>query len=317
MTESQEIDKEAVDKQLHEQQPALLGEVLQAARAARQLTLQDVSNSLRYSVKQIDALEKGDYDLLPDAVITRGFIRNYAKLLEIDAEPLLASYRETVSVQPEKMIAVKSSMRPIQLTKESQPWLKYIIGSILVLLFLLAWLFYIDYMPKPSRATADNTTEVVEKIAPVPAEALPEVALPVAQRAADDASASDLTAGTDAASNDLSPVAAADEKPADAAVAAEDKPLSAPLQQQAAMNVAADKGLTMTFTALSWVSVTDKTGRVVYQKIAHAGDKVTLNAAAPLTVVIGNAGGTRVNFKGTDVDLAPKTKDNVARITLE
>lgn len=317
MTEPQEIDKETESDQI--QPPALLGEVLQVARVAKQLSQQDVSNSLRYSVKQIDALEKGNYDLLPDAMITRGFIRNYAKLLEIDAEPLLASYRDAVSSQPKKMIAVNSSMRPVQLTKESQPWLKYILGSILVLLFLLAWLFYIDYMPKPTPATVENTAGLAEKVAPVPAEALPEVALPAAQRAANDASASDLTAGTDAApiNNTPQPAASAEAQAAGAIVAPELKPSTAPNEQQAAMTVVSDKPLIMTFTALSWVSVTDKSGKVVYEKVSHGGDKVTVNATPPLNLVIGNASGTKLNFGGVDVDLAAKTKDNVARITLE
>lgn len=317
MTELQEIDKEVGDHQLHKPQAIPLGELLQAARVAKQLTQQDVSNSLRYSVKQIDALEKGDYGLLPDAMITRGFIRNYAKLLEIDAEPLLASYREAVSSQPEKTIAVRSSMRPVLLTKESQPWLKYILGSILVLLFLLAWLFYIDYMPKPSRAEVENSAQVTQKSAPVTVEALPEIALSAAQRAAEDSSVSDLTASPDAALNNTSAQSAADVKPLDPMVQSELKPLSAPAQQQAVMADVSEKVLMMTFTALSWVSVTDKSGKVVFEKVSHSGDKVAINVIPPLNLVIGNASGTKLNFGGVDVDLAPNTKDNVARITLE
>jgi cytoskeleton protein RodZ len=73
----------------------------------------------------------------------------------------------------------------------------------------------------------------------------------------------------------------------------------------------------MVFTGQTWVSVTDKSGKVIFEKMAHAGDKETFNAAPPLNVVIGNASATKLDFGGRDVDLAAHTKNNVARITLE
>jgi cytoskeleton protein RodZ len=330
MAELQEMDQGVADEQ-PQSQPATLGEVLQAARVAKQLTQQDISNSLRYSVKQINALEQCEFDLLPDAMITRGFIRSYAKLLEIDAEPLLASYRQSVSSESDKVIAVRSSMRPVQLTKESQPWLKYILASILVLLFLLAWLFYVDYMPKPSGEAVEKTSEVIEEAAPAATESLPEIALPAAQRMAEsDAVVPDLAADPNAAINTATQPAtvAADVKPLDTVTQSDLKPLAPPVNQQMQVPVTAspvtissvkpaDKTLSMSFTAQTWVSVADKSGKVVYEKMSHSGDLATINAAPPLNLVIGNASGTKLNFGGKDIDLAPNTKDNVARITLE
>ena len=322
MAELQEIEQDTTDNQ-PQSQSASLGEVLQAARVAKQLTQQDISNSLRYSVKQINALEQGEFDLLPDAMITRGFIRSYAKLLEIDAEPLLTSYRQSVSSESDKKIAVHSSMRPVQLTKESQPWLKYILASILVLLFLLAWLFYVDYMPKPPAEAVEKTSEVIEEAAPAATEPLPEIALPAAQRMAEsDAVAPDLAADPNAAATQPA-IAAADVKPLDPVTQNDLKPLTPPVTQQMQAPVTtspvkpADKTLNMTFTAQTWVSVTDKSGKVVYEKMSRSGDLATINAAPPLSLVIGNASGTKLNFGGKDIDLAPNTKDNVARITLE
>jgi cytoskeleton protein RodZ len=320
MAEIQETDKETTDSQA-QSQPTSLGEVLQAARVAKALSLQDVSDNLRYSVKQVDALEKGEYHSLPDAMITRGFIRNYARLLGIDAEPLLASYRQSVASESDNLIAVRSSMRPVQLTKESQPWLKYILASILVLLFLLAWLFYVDYMPKPSNVTADKAPEVVDEAVTTVTEPLPEIALPAAQRLAeDDSVAPDLLAAPNAATQSATNVA--DVKPVGALAQTDLQPLAPSVTQQmvpATTSLAkpADKTVSMVFTAQTWVSVTDKSGKVVYEKMSHNGDKETINIAPPLNLVIGNASGTKLNFGGKDIDLAPNTKDNVARITLE
>jgi len=95
------------------QHEASLGEVLAATRKSKNLSQQDVSNHLRFSVKQIDALENNEFSALPDATTTRGFIRNYARFLELDAEPLLAGYRKQVpDGQHSNTLVVHSSMRP-------------------------------------------------------------------------------------------------------------------------------------------------------------------------------------------------------------
>lgn len=168
---------------------APLGEALLSARNTKKLTQKDVSNSLRISIKQIAALETNDFTILPDAMITRGFIRNYARFLDIDAEPLLASYRARMPDKTPNAISVQPSMNQVMSGKESQPWLMYILGSILVLLFLLAWLFYVDYMPKPVKPVVEKTSEIAA-VSTQPAEiALPEIALPVAEREAENEAA--------------------------------------------------------------------------------------------------------------------------------
>src|SRR3954471_10758468 len=84
----------------------VLGPLLQNARQKRNLSMEDVSNRLRISLRQVRALEADDFSALPEPMITRGFIRNYARLLDIDAEPLLAAYRIIVPVQSPRAISI-------------------------------------------------------------------------------------------------------------------------------------------------------------------------------------------------------------------
>jgi len=370
MTESQEIEIEKPGDDLQNRQESL-GAVFLAARTAKKLSQQDVSNNLRFSIKQIDALENNAFDLLPDAVITRGFIRNYARLLEIDAEPLLASYRASVADDSDKGITVRSSMHPVQLTKDSQPWLKYVLGSILVLLFLLAWFFYMDYKPKLTSAAIEKAPEVVVENKTSVAMPLPEVALPAAERQTDgsdiatggvdganpqmiDTQATDTLAGyakslgASAAQTDLKlpaesnkkidvikeaepkeikpkEVKPGDVKPGDVkpsevkaseVKAAVQQALAAQPSQVAAAN-SADRTVNMTFSDRTWVSVTDKSGNVIYEKLSRNGDTETINGKPPFNMVIGNASATKLSFSGQNIDLTAHTKNNVARITLE
>jgi len=69
----------------------LPGRFLRAAREARSLSVFEVAQSLKFSPRQIEALEADDFAVLPPgATFQRGFVRGYAKLLKLDPEPLLA-----------------------------------------------------------------------------------------------------------------------------------------------------------------------------------------------------------------------------------
>ncbi len=66
------------------------GRCLRLARESRGLSIADVTQAIKFGSRQIDALERDDFDKLPGNTFVRGLIRSYAKLLRIEAEPLLA-----------------------------------------------------------------------------------------------------------------------------------------------------------------------------------------------------------------------------------
>jgi cytoskeleton protein RodZ len=67
------------------------GRTLARLRAERKLSVTDVAQRLKYGARQIEALEAEEFGKLPGATFVRGMVRGYAKLLEIDPEPLLGS----------------------------------------------------------------------------------------------------------------------------------------------------------------------------------------------------------------------------------
>lgn len=166
-------------------QYAPLGEIFISARNAKNLTQKDVSNNLRLSIKQINALENNDFANLPQAMITRGFIRNYARLLELDAEPLLESYRARVPEATPNILTVQTSTRQVMLRESSTPWFKYIAAVVLILLPILAWFLYTDFFSKQANKAAENVDATsIENVTSTPMP-LPEIALPAAERLAE------------------------------------------------------------------------------------------------------------------------------------
>lgn len=90
-----------------------LGEVLRAAREAKEIDLIRVERDTKIRERYLSALERGEYRELPGAVYTKGFLRNYGAYLGLDPEYLIDLYRlETSAIAAERPIR-PSPPRPI------------------------------------------------------------------------------------------------------------------------------------------------------------------------------------------------------------
>ncbi|MEO8629874.1 MAG: RodZ domain-containing protein [Betaproteobacteria bacterium] len=74
------------------------GQRLTAARRSQGLSLGDIARQLKISVRQVEALEHDDYSIFAGAVFVRGFLRNYAKLLHLDPDALVAAATHPMSM---------------------------------------------------------------------------------------------------------------------------------------------------------------------------------------------------------------------------
>jgi cytoskeletal protein RodZ len=90
-----------------------LGEVLRAAREAKELDLTRVERDTKIRERYLSALERGEYRELPGAVYTKGFLRNYGAYLGLDPEYLIDLYRLETSASAPERAAAPSPPRPI------------------------------------------------------------------------------------------------------------------------------------------------------------------------------------------------------------
>jgi cytoskeletal protein RodZ len=70
-----------------------IGHILREARENKGLTVEDVQAQIRINARYLTALENGQYSALPTPVHARGFLRNYARFLGLDPQPLLDRYQ--------------------------------------------------------------------------------------------------------------------------------------------------------------------------------------------------------------------------------
>src|SRR5439155_2470448 len=86
-----------------------VGEELLRARQACGLEITDVAQQLKFAPRQLEALEQERFDLLPGATIARGMLRNYARLLKLDPEPLIQRIAERLDAPHSNRLAGRFS----------------------------------------------------------------------------------------------------------------------------------------------------------------------------------------------------------------
>jgi len=138
-----------------------LGALLRQERENRGLSPAQVSDMTRLRPYQIEALENEDWDRLPSPVFVAGFIRSYARALELDEENLLALYREETPAEI-------SPPKPL-----SEPGKERKALSIVIVLLLVALGFgYYFWKNYPDSKVAEVGTLEKEAVTPerVPAD---------------------------------------------------------------------------------------------------------------------------------------------------
>lgn len=276
------------------------GRLLAAEREAQGLSLEDVARSLKLAVRQVEAMERDEYGKLPGITFVRGFVRNYARLLQMDPEPLLDSLQGGGG---ESTQLITTPSEQIELAEgRRRPWLWV---GLLVLAALIAapLLVYEALRGQEAPGEGSNGTgQAAHHALPAPPkpQLMPAVPATVAAPSAP-ASAAAPAAGTRSPEGAAAPAT-------DAAPSA-----ASPAPQ------AAQKGVPVEFSFAqdAWVEVWDKDGKRLLAQLNPAGSKQTVMGEPPYTVVIGNAPNVSVTFRGKPVDLSSHLKGDVARLTLE
>jgi len=255
-----------------------VGDELAAARKALGLSIADIARQLKFGARQIEAMEQGRFEDLPSGTFARGMVRSYARLLKLDAEPLVGRMAARVAV-PDNAEAVAGARRPIPITDGSRRTnLVYAALSVAILGVIAAVVF------EWQRERADAARLSFVPAARAPAEP---------QR---------LAAATPV---DVSPANIA-APPAVDAVA----PTAAPLAP-------GHRRISLKFDGSSWVEIRGRDGEVLFSQLNPAGSEKAVEGRPPFALIIGNAQHVRLSYEDRQIDLAPHVKVEVARFTLE
>lgn len=143
-----------------------IGARLIAAREQRLLTAESVARQLRLDVSVINALENDDAGNLPAPIFVQGYLRSYARLLDLPENELVNDYTSHSEVLPPLTVNRVTSGRPFF----RLPSMRLIRNIILVMLAaIMLWLAYpyLDRLLEPGDPLPDEPSPGHLEIPPV------------------------------------------------------------------------------------------------------------------------------------------------------
>jgi cytoskeleton protein RodZ len=292
-----------------------VGERLQAARESHGWTIEHVAKQLKLAPRQVSALESNDLSQLPSSTFVRGFTRNYARLLKLDIDDLLAHDDPRRPATP--LRAVSGTMGELrEEPHEKSRFLQWLIIPILLVGCLVAAVKWYE-MTRSSSATSgatevvkpkvEPTTEPPKSDAPPPA---PATDTPAPQPGIGIGPVS-LAPGAPTPSTPIAPVSA----PIVASTV-----VTTPLATVAAAAQAPKNGTTLelAFSGKSWTEIRDASGVVLTSRLQQPGARLTVSGQPPFRLTVGNASSVTLTRDGIAIDLAGKAGgSDVAKFSLE
>lgn len=89
-----------------------IGEQLRAERERKGLSIKEIEAAISIRALYINAIEEGNYSIVPGEVYLKGFIRNYANYLGLNGQEMVASYRQAQEPIVSEVAVAKTPTEP-------------------------------------------------------------------------------------------------------------------------------------------------------------------------------------------------------------
>lgn len=323
------------------------GALLAAQREAMGWTVEQIADQLKLAVRQVKALEAGDYAALPNMAVTRGFVRAYAKVLKMDAAPLVAMIEvETPAghevVTPRKDLSASfSESRFPSMTERSSGSTGWLVGLAVVAVVggAAAYAYQSGMIPASlferkaeevktaETAPAIETTLVKpgEENAPLQQKNVPLISVPPQQ-----GEQGAMSAVEGVAPAAVTPPAAATPAPTPAPVTAAPvmtpaptpataatAPAPAPAPVAPAAVTSAGRQLVLKVTEDSWVEIRRPGTTPLISRLVKAGSTETFDIKDPALLIVGKPTGVQATLGGTPLPLPSVAGGTISRVNIK
>ena len=248
-----------------------LGALLKAKRTEKNIAIGEVAERLKFSAKQIESLESGDYKGLPEPIFVKGFIKTYGRFLGLDTDQVTSLLNEVfpsqVSAAPAATAIENQTSLNFQDQKKSKSFPKWVPLVVVAAVVVGAVYLWQSKSTEQNRQQEKSTLEVGDVAQP--------------QLATDNVQ--------------VVPMKASATNAASAAVSA-----SAPVAASAAV---ADGSIQIKVRYRSNLIVTDADGTPLHSGIVASNSSHQFKGKAPYQVRIGYATGSEISFNGQAIDI--------------
>ncbi len=133
-----------------------LGAYLKEERERQGLSLEDVQQKTKISLSSLEAIEEGRINELPHPVYAKGFIKNYAHYLGLNAEELAGTFAQKAGIDEEFEDETEHLQNDLTPARPRGKWTLISILISLVLLVVLGWLLYDLFWASPEPDTSSQ-----------------------------------------------------------------------------------------------------------------------------------------------------------------
>ncbi len=140
-----------------------VGDLLKNARIKQQLTLDQIASYSKISKRYLIAIEDNDFQQLPPAAFSKGFLHTYATLVGLDPKTVLAIFRRDFDQDDRGRIIPRSFVDPIKsVPKGVTPQrltivLSLLVGLSIVIFFLVQIINFTSKPPLAIHEPSDNS----------------------------------------------------------------------------------------------------------------------------------------------------------------
>jgi cytoskeleton protein RodZ len=300
------MNGEAIQESLLPEGP---GRQLREARTALKLSRADVATALRLKPEIIAALEADNTGVLPAPIYVNGYLRNYARLVDIPVDPVLEAYAQ---LQVEAPAVVSEIVQPQDRGQSRRivRWVGVLVFGA-VLAGFVSWLQNqdLDWITDVSLngSFTDGGGAITSE--PVAEPAVPPVSVP------------EPVARPELPVEELpgsSPVPAI-ESPADTLAApapVQDKQADSEDTVTTAVQAESLHRLVLRLDEDCWMEITDANGRHLVYDLVRAGQTLDRRGTAPFEVFFGNAAAVHMEVDGQEYDFSRHIRGKLARFTV-
>jgi len=294
------------------------GRMLKKAREIRGLSQQQVADKLNFRITLVQNIEVDKFDhSLPEA-FNRGYLKNYAKLVNAAEAEVLTSYDQLGIAQRQcAQMQSFSKGREKQTEHNIVMWITYLILAVLVTATVVWWFQTPSEQPEPividvveTSAAENNDSEPVNLSAEQKANML--------SRSANTESSDGLT-GMNKATTDTDAEQIVKAEMLDVEQIRSNLDLSdsqVDLNNDNAVNKSELAHVVFTFAGDCWVNIYDATGERIAWGVKQSGYVMRISGQAPFSITLGRPELVQIDYNDVSIDMTAFNAGNIAKFSL-
>jgi len=320
------MNSEWAEQPQSEDGPQTPGVHLKAGREAMGWSVEQVAEQLKLQIRQVVALEADDLAGLPNLAVVRGFIRAYAKILKIDAAPLVAMIVDPIispaaaAAAPRRDLSASFSEArfPSMTERSSKP--AGLLGGLALLLVAAAGFgaYQMGLIPAGLLGSAEKgAPSAPAAVAPAPAATLETTLVKPENLTPAQAPVPLISVPGAPPETPVMPPAAPATPTAEVAlkpVEAPAKPAEAPKAAEAPVG---NNALVINVRQDSWVEIRRKGAAPLVSRLMLAGSSQTFDITEPVQLVVGRPSGVDATLRGAALELTPVPGGTASRMNLK